>query len=300
MSALTRGALGAVVWIGFMVGLAVIIGSPCDTETRNYCVSIVDDPDEPGGRTLVLDGLSHAFVDLDDPTNLRFGYIRRFADVTAATMASSDSLTVLHVGGGGFTFPRYLVAVAPASRHVVLELDPGIVDVARTRLGFSPSEQIGVVVGDARLSIASQPTDAFDLVAGDAFGGLAVPWHLTTREFLVEIDRVLRPGGVYVMNLIDAAPLRFVRAEARTARSVFGNVAIVGRPSAGTDVAPGNVVLVASQAPIDAAGIEARIASWAEPADTAVMSDPARVDAFIGDAAELTDDYAPVDQLLGR
>ena len=44
----------------------------------------------------------------------------------------------------------------------------------------------------------------------DAFGDLAVPWHLATREMAAEVRRVVRPGGIYVQNVIDYPPLRFI------------------------------------------------------------------------------------------
>jgi spermidine synthase len=58
--------------------------------------------------------------------------------------------------------------------------------------------------------------DSRDLVIGDAFGGVAVPWHLTTREVVADIRRVLTDDGLYAANVIDFGPLAFARAETRT------------------------------------------------------------------------------------
>lgn len=44
----------------------------------------------------------------------------------------------------------------------------------------------------------------------------------------------------------------------------------------------------------------AAIATWDETGPTAILTERAEVDAFIGSAVILTDDLAPVDQLLGR
>jgi spermidine synthase len=137
-------------------------------------------------------------------------------------------------------------------------------------------------------------------VFGDAFGGLAVPWHLTTTEFLEEVARVLRPGGAYVANIIDYPPLRFVRAEAATAARVFPHVAIMSRHATLDAEDGGNLVLVASETPLDRAAVEAAISGWGEGASTGILSTPDEVRAFIGRSPVLTDDYAPVDQLLGR
>jgi spermidine synthase len=281
-------------------GLALAAPSPCERESVYFCIAVEDGPDDQM-RTLILDRLTHASVDLADPTELRFGYVRRFADASAGLVEARDGAPdVLHLGGGGFTFPRYLEAIAPASTQTILELDPAILRVARDELGYMPSDDTRILLGDARGSVTTLLDDSFDLAVGDAFGGLAVPWHLTTREFLAEIDRVLRPDGLYVMNLIDGPSLAFVRAEAATARSLFGHVAIVAAPAMFEGSMGGNVVLVASHGPIDAADLAARIAAHDEPETTAVVAEPAAVEAFVHDAPLLTDDFAPVDQLLGR
>jgi len=284
-----------------MGGLALAAPSPCDTESAYYCIAIQTDARDPDGRTLILDRLTHAHVNLADPTDIRFGYVQRFADAAGPYLdALVRPIDVLHLGGGGFTFPRYLEATRPGAQQTVLELDARVLEVAREQLGFSPSDAIEVVVGDARRSIEGLPTDAFDLVVGDAFGGLAVPWHLTTSEFLGEVQRVLRPGGMYVMNLIDYPPLGFVRAEAATAGRLFRHIAIISARSTLNGGGGGNVVLVASAEPLDVGAVTTRIATWGDASLTGILATPTEVDAFVGDARILTDDFAPVDQLLGR
>jgi len=297
--------IGAILALGAVTGSAVAAPVACDAESRYYCIRIVEDAANPNARTLVLDGLSHAHVNLADPTVLRFGYVRRFADVAAIALpvrpAGPDRPTaVLHVGGGGFSFPRYLEATLADVRQTVLELDPAVLEVNRERLAFAPSERMRVVLGDARLSIGAEPSDAYDLVVGDAFGGLAVPWHLTTAEFLSEIRRVLIPGGTYVMNVIDYAPLGFLRAEVATARAVFGEVVVLGHPRELGGEGGGNFVVVASDRPIDADVLAAGIAALDDPDEVGILAGGPEVDGWLGDAAVLTDDFAPVDQLLGR
>jgi spermidine synthase len=287
--------------LGASAALAAAQPSPCDTETSYYCIEIRTNPGRPELRVLVLDGLTHAAVDLGDPTHLEYGYLRRFADATEAYRSGlARPPDVLHVGGGGFTFPRYLEATDPGARQVVLELDPRIYEIAQAELGFVPSDRIDVRLGDARQSIARLPSDSFDLVFGDAFGGLAVPWHLTTTAFLDEVVQVLRPGGMYVANLIDYPPLAFVRAEAATAATRFEHVAVIsGRPTI-EGRSGGNLVLVATDTTLDRPAIEAAIAAWREGLETGIVSEPSELAAFVGQSVTLTDDYAPVDQLLGR
>jgi spermidine synthase/MFS family permease len=292
-------ALGGLVLFG---GAGLAAPDPCDRESRYYCITVVGAPVDGPIRTLILDDLTHTSVNLDDPTDLRFGYARRFADAVAEVLATLDRPPdALHVGGGGFSFPRYLSAVVPESRHTILELDPAVLETAIRELGYEPEPTTEIHLGDARLSMPGLATDAFDLALGDAFGGRAVPWHLTTVEFLTEVRRVLRPDGRYVVNLIDGPALAFVRAEAATLEVVFEHVAVVGRTATldGSFGGLANVVLVASDAPISADAIRAAMAERDDLGQNRVIAGREAVAAFVGGASVLTDDHAPVDQLLG-
>lgn len=290
--------LGVIAFVALgWAGLAVTARGPCDVETTYYCARLIPDDLRSGGRMLVLDTLRHSYVDLDDPTHLELRYSRVFADLLATTAPPGRPLDALHVGGGGFTMPRYVAAVRPGSRNLVLEIDGGLVKLARQRLGLVTGEGLQVRVGDARLLVGELGDAGYDVVLGDAFGGLAVPWHLTTLEFAGEIRRVLRPGGVYLLNLIDHPPLRFVRAEVRTLLRVFDHVAVIAPPARVDGEVGGNFVVAASDAPLDGARLAAQIR--ARGGDEDVLVGRLAV-AFAGGSPVLTDDYAPVDQWLSR
>ncbi len=282
-----------------LVGVAAS-DSVCDVQTRYYCVSIQPDPDRPSARTLVLDDLSHSAVDLEDPTWLGFWYVRRMVDAIE-TLSPAGPLDVAYIGGGGLTLPRYLRATRPGSEQVVLEIDGDLVELLEERLGYEPGADVDIRIGDARTGLAALADDSADVVVGDAFGGRAVPWHLATEEFTRDVDRVLRPGGVYVLNMIDGPGLHFVRAEATTVAGVLPHVALLlsaGALSGGR----GNVVLVASDRPFDPERLDVLRERAGDGgglvAGTATDADPAGLAGFVGDAEGLTDDYAPVDQLL--
>lgn len=269
-----------------IAGFAQAVPSPCQRETAYYCVSVLADPGRPSGRVLLLDNLRHSYVDLSDPTYLEFRYTQLFAAVVDATIPAGP-VEALHVGGGGFTFPRWLAATRARSESTVLELDPDVVAVARERLGLETGARLRVRTGDARLNIGDEADDSFDLVVGDAFGGLSVPWHLTTVEMVAEIARVLRADGVYVLNVIDAGPQDLVRAVLATLEGVFYHTALIAPP----DGPAGNHVLIASNRRIALDDVD--------PADGVVVSGQALV-RFVGGARTLRDDYAPADQLLTR
>jgi hypothetical protein len=291
---------GALVATGVTVavlssGAAVLAGPPCDVETAYFCAQVDIDEARPSGRILWLDDLRHAYVDLDDPTYLEFQYTQLLGDVVDAMAPAGAPLDVVHLGGGGFTIPRYVEATRPGSDNLVLELDPGVVRIATDELGLVPSDRLRIRTGDARGHLRDVPADSADLVVGDAFGGRAVPYHLATEEFATDIRRVLRDDGIYAQNIIDQPPLRFLWADVATLRAVFAHVAVLGPTGRFDASAGGNTIVLASDAPLPLAALRAELV------DRGAL-DEVRADAELDDAVDgatvLTDDYAPVDQLL--
>jgi spermidine synthase len=275
-------------------GLAAVAPTPCEEETAYHCASVVADPERDTGRVLMLDTLRHSYVDVDDPTHLEFEYVRAIAATVEAAVPEGP-ISALHLGGGGLTLPRWLAATRPGTRSQVLEVDPGVVDIDREQLELRTSEELRVRVVDARVGLADEKPDGRELVVGDAFGGLSVPWQLTTREAVRLVDRALTDDGVYAVNLIDHPPLRFVRAELATLRAVFPHVVLLARAPVIAGQDGGNVVAVASRSPLDAQ----RLRETLPDVDLAwQVADGQALDRFVGDAEVLTDDHAPVDQLL--
>ncbi len=95
------------------------------------------------------------------------------------------------------------------------------------------------------------------------------------------------------MNIIDFGPQAFVKAEVRTVAAEFAHVGVIAKAAELDGKEGGNFVLVASQQPLPTGAIRKQLGQRAE-----LLDDPAAVRAFIGDAPLLTDDFAPVDQLL--
>jgi spermidine synthase len=246
----------------------------------------------PGGRTLILNSARHSYVNLHDPRFLEFAYVQWIAAV--ADSLPAGAIDALHLGGGGFTLPGYLRSTRPGSRQQVVELDGGLVELDKRSLGLVTGPDLRVRVGDARVGLAAQPAASYDLVVGDAFGYLVVPWHLATKEMIADISRVLRPGGVYAQNVIDYPPNRFIRAELATVAAVFPHVALIAPPRALAGEVGANFVIVASHAPLPLDAIRSRLAGLPEP--VTLQPDAS----FAAGARVLTDDFAPVDQLLSR
>ena len=93
------------------------------------------------------------------------------------------------------------------------EINPLVERLARhwfTFLHDSPA-QTDVVLGDARLSLAAEAPQHFNVIVIDAFSGDAIPVHLLTREALALYRRHLQPDGLVVFHVsnqyIDLEPV---------------------------------------------------------------------------------------------
>ncbi len=272
--------------------LTPVLHSPCDAETTYHCARVEVDPELPAGRLLILDQEYNSYVDLADPRVLGFPYTRWIGEAVSAIEPPSAPLNAVFVGGGGFTLPRWLLSTRPGSHAHVLEVDGKLVEFDRQHLGLHTSPDLRVTIGDARVTMRREPAGSADLIVGDAFSGPTVPWQLMTTEWLHEVRRVLRPGGLYALNMIDLRPLELLRAEAATLLATFTNIRMItpagreGRPSGG------NAVLLASDGPLPPDRGPAAFGASTYGRDA--------IAELAAGAKPLRDDYAPVDQLETR
>ena len=220
-----RSAVAPAVLVLLGGGAVALAPGGCDVETIYHCAVVVPDPTEPpaGARARWR---THSYVDLEDPTYLDWDYAKAVASVIDTSYPEGQPLRVYHIGGGGLTLPRYLEQVRPGTSSLVSEIDPGVVKIDTEQFGLEGAEGVEVRVEDARLGLGRLADDSRDLVLGDAFGGVSVPWHLTTRETVREVARVLTEDGIYVINLLDYGPLAFARAEVATLADTFDHVAL--------------------------------------------------------------------------
>jgi hypothetical protein len=90
-------------------------------------------------------------------------------------------------------------------RWTIYEIDPAVERIARNPSYFSYLRHCGdrcrVVLGDARLSLATASPRQFGLIVLDAFSSDAVPMHLITSEALSLYLSRLSPGGVIAFNI---------------------------------------------------------------------------------------------------
>jgi uncharacterized membrane protein len=93
----------------------------------------------------------------------------------------------------------------PGETWRFFEIDPVVVGIASNPRYFTFLSQCqpkpDIVLGDARLTMAKQANDTFDLIIVDAFSSDAVPVHLMTAEAIrLYLDKA-KPDGIVLLHI---------------------------------------------------------------------------------------------------
>lgn len=330
------------------------------------------EPNRRRVRQLVLDHLVHGYLDLTDFKYLHYEYEHIYANISHRLLhpksKRGEPLHVLFLGGGSYTFPRYLSEYYPNIDCDVLEIDPKVTEIVQKTLGLnkacgktfyllggnakpekegeekdksvikdepsllraftanprnltpkqryarillaagakeadSPNEEgidyaidlrpletappndetsavkeleqhkvpiLTMADFDKLLAETSHPNihshhmDArqwvmrygeagkYDIIYGDAFNNFSVPAHLTTLEFTRELARLLKPDGVFMVNVIDRWSVsHFLGSYANTFREVFPYVYIYSTSFDKPSDVRETFVIVGSLKPLD-------------------------------------------------
>lgn len=224
------------------------------TLTSGHVASVEEDRWVPGAIQLVVDGTPQSHVNLRDPSELFFEYMRRIGHIIDLFKAPGAPISALHLGAGALSIPRYVEATRPGSRQQVVELESALVDLVREAAPLPKRASIRVRHGDARDVLGRLPAGmhgAMDLVVVDIFAGSQTPAHVSSVEFYELITPLLAPGGLVVVNAADGKGLPFVRGQIATLRSIFSDVVAIGEPQVLKGRRFGNVVMIASQTSTD-------------------------------------------------
>ncbi len=276
-------------------------------ESDYYTLKLKKKDESTKGLTLealVLDHLIHSYTALDDPFHLEYEYIRLYEELVRWQTMEKKSFRVLFIGGGGYTFPRFLEAKYPEAEIDVVEIDPEVSRVARKYLGIPENTRIRTFNEDARWFVMTcKESGTYDFIFGDAFNDLSIPYHLTTKEFAVELKRLLKPDGLYFANVIDSFKKGlFIPAYIRTLEEVFGQkqVNLVTANTDLNDMGISTYVVVASAKKLEQDDFIESMRSLGDTDVIGLFFPQALLQTYLKDQKPviLTDDYVPVDNLI--
>jgi spermidine synthase len=123
------------------------------------------------------------------------------------TLTPTGSVAVIGMGAG--TMAAY---ASPERPLLFVELDPAVIEVARTRFHYleEAGRSVEVLEGEGRRWLSSDAPGGYAMIVIDAFNGDAVPTHLLTAEALRAVALQLRPSGIIAIHIssriFDLAP----------------------------------------------------------------------------------------------
>ena len=274
-------------------------------ESNYYTIKLKRNSGDSKDRliTLYLDKLSHSCSDPNDPFRLEYRYIQSYKEIIQWQARNKKSFKTLFIGGGGYTFPRFIEARYPNAEIDVVEIDPEVTQVSKKYLGNSLTSKIQTFNEDGRWFVMNcKGEERYDFIFADAFNDLSVPYHLTTKEFAIQLKRLLKKDGLLLTNVID----RFVKGSflpsyIRTLEDVFGqgNVHLITLGPFQDDMGVVNRVVVTSPQKLDIEDLGSSFNSIGQNERISHIMPQEKLQHTLNQFSPviLTDDYVPIDNL---
>lgn len=188
-----------------------------------------------------------------------FAYLKACSCVFEGPRPARD---ILMLGGGGFAFPKAVIAEHPEATIEVAELDPTIIELAHTYFFLDRLEETFQAKASGRLTIhctdalvcltrAAQDGRTFDAIINDVYQAASTPQGLMGTQAARLVASLMRPGGLYVVNLVATLSdddSNKVAGLVETLSHAFAHIAALALSH--DQDKEGNLLVVASDAPI--------------------------------------------------
>lgn len=200
-----------------------------DIDSKYQHISVVDKKIKIGqqiinGRYLLLNKkCCVSGMSLEQPNLLQLHYTKYFA---LGRYFLPKAKFFLMIGGGGYSFPKYLLTNYPDATIDVVEIDPKMTEIAKKYFNLKDNYRLHSYAEDGRVFL-NRNSKKYDIIILDAFGDNLIPFSLTTNEALTEIKRNLTDEGLVITNIISAmegTKSRFFKTEYLTYKAVFPTV----------------------------------------------------------------------------
>lgn len=263
---------------------------------------ILGDDNKTELEALILDNLIHSYVNLKNPLHIEYEYERIYADVLKWKFNQNEAFNSLTIGGGGYTFPRYMELTFPQAHIDVAEIDPQVTRVVYEKLNMPRTSRIVTYNMDGRWYVMNCKKK-YDLVFTDAYNDLSIPYHLTTKEFAEEIKAVMNPNAILMSNIIDNFQKGgFLPSYIKTLREVFGqkNVHLISVNPNFRETRISTFIVLASNGTIDMNAFDQFVKNELGRNATAAVLPEDLMEEFINKKQSIiiTDDHAPIDNLI--
>lgn len=203
---------------------------------------VADDEERPV-RLLEVNGTVQSGTYVDDGpefsndaryAELVFEYLKKY-DLMFQHSPQIERVCVL--GCGGYDYPEHLIAHHPGVIVDAVEIDPAITALAKRyfyldrlieEFDTEATGQLNLIESDA-LSFLREDGPLYDAIVNDVFDGSTPPAHLTTHAFYAAARNCLKPGGIFLTNIVSALTgpnSRFLHDQVALMELVFNKVEV--------------------------------------------------------------------------
>ena len=144
-------------------------------------------------------GEKQSAMRLGKPRALAIEYTRRIMAFLLFHPAPHD---ILMIGLGGGSLAKFIYYEMPGASTIVAEVNPKVVAVARSHFQLpSDDKRLRVVIAEGSSYLATH-TNSAEVLIVDGFNANGQVSSLCSRTFYRHCFDALRPGGVFVANLL--------------------------------------------------------------------------------------------------
>ncbi|RZI82702.1 MAG: transferase [Rubrivivax sp.] len=140
---------------------------------------------------------------LDDPTALDLQYTRA---MMGFVMLNQAPTSILVIGLGGGSLPKYCHQHFPQADITVVEINPHVIDMRDAFKVPPDGERFRVVCGDGAAFVAQAKPAAYDVIMVDGFSYEGQPDDLCSLAFYKACRKALNESGILAVNLLDKEP----------------------------------------------------------------------------------------------
>ena len=138
-------------------------------------------------------------IPLDDDPHMLFDYNQLLLEL--AVEINPDSVLIL--GGGALTLPTAITDTLVRTSVTVVEVNNGLIKLARQYFGYRPNPRLKVIVDDAERFMFNLRSH-YDLIITDVFDNFTLPLKFRSREFATALAAALDNGGLVATNCISS------------------------------------------------------------------------------------------------
>ena len=189
----------------------------------------VDVSESDGVRSLHLGSVTiQSAMRIRDPLALELAYTR---GIMCFLLFNTAVKQVLAIGLGGGSLAKYIHAYCPYIVSKIIELNPKIIQVARSQFYVPENdERLEVIEGNGLQYLAEHANEA-DVLLIDAFDSNGIPPDFCSQDFFDQCANILKSDGILAINLW-GSDKKFDVYLQRIEQSFSGNVLVLptGKP----------------------------------------------------------------------